>query len=335
MDNRSVITFHRLRQISKPALAILCHLVRLTAMGFAFTHPALCLDQAALDRQLYQAIAKGDVGAVRVLLDNGADIEARNERGETPLFTAVANHNAQMVKLLLEKGAQVSARDNYRETPLTEAASSMESDMLPILLAAKPDSEQQDAALLEAVKSGPVVIREADAPAAQNDHAPQPMAEFPWVTNVRLLLDAGADIETRDEEGSTPLMRAATYAQTETFKLLLERGAKINVRDKGGRTLLIAAACDCAIATMDSTYEIMKLLLEKGVNVNARDHDGQTALMLAAGSPDGSPSVKLLLDHGANPMARDNSGRTALDYTKDSPFPEKAEQMKKAMAKNR
>jgi uncharacterized protein len=96
---------------------------------------------------------------------------------------------------------------------------------------------------------------------------------------------------------------------------------------------LIAAACSCAIATMNSTYDIMKILLEKGANVNARAHDGKTALIMAAGSPDSSASVKLLLSWGADPMAKDNKGKTAMTFAKDNWDPEKVWLLKRAMAK--
>jgi ankyrin repeat protein len=138
--------------------------MRLAAIGVVFSHPALCADQAALDHQLFQAIAKGDMGALRVLLDNGADIEARNEHGETPLFTAVDNHNPEMVKLLLEKGANVSAENNYKETVLIQAVRSMEPAMLQILLSANPDAGVKNDALFRAAEGGPVVIRAVDAP---------------------------------------------------------------------------------------------------------------------------------------------------------------------------
>jgi ankyrin repeat protein len=176
----------------------------------------------------------------------------------------------------------------------------------------------------------------ADAPATpgeHNEHAPTAAPEPPWVTNVRLLLDSGANVEARDEEGETPLIQAASFGQTETFNLLLERGAKINARNKRGMTPLIVAACACAIATMNSTYDIMKILLEKGANVNARTHDGATALMMAAGSPDDAASVKLLLSNGADPMAKDNQGRTAMTFAKDNPHPDKVRLLKGAMAK--
>ncbi len=303
-----------------------------------FSSTVFAIGQVALNQEFFQAVAKGDAGAVHVLLDNGADLEATNDRGETALFIAVENRNRQIVELLLEKGAQVSARDKYQQTALTEAARSMDPDMLRTLLAANPDREDKNAALFEAAESAPVVLQMADSPgpsASQNQQATKTPAELPWVTSVRLLLDSGADIEARDAERETPLMRAAAFGQTETFELLLQRGAQISVTDKRGMTPLMVAACACAIATMNSTYDIMKLLLERGANVNARDHDGTTALMMAAASPDGSPSVKLLLDKGANPMAKDSKGRTALDFAKDTPFPEKIQQLKKAMATSR
>ncbi|MFZ0535804.1 MAG: ankyrin repeat domain-containing protein [Candidatus Sulfotelmatobacter sp.] len=298
-----------------------------------------CVAQSrSSDKELFQAIAKGDIGAVRVLLANGADLEAKDDRGDTPMIVAVNDHNIAMVKLLLEKGADVSVRNNYEETALTEAATSFDPEMLRIILSGNPDIKDKNAALLQAAENGPVVIHIADAPPSatgQNDRAATTAPELPWVKNVQLLLDSGADIEARDEEGSTPLMRAAAFGQTETFKLLLERGAKINVRDQGGLTPLIAAACSCAIATMNSTYDIMKMLLEKGANVNARTRDGKTALIMAAGSPDSSASVKLLLNWGADPMAKDNEGKTAMTFAKDNWDPKKVELLKRAIAKTR
>jgi uncharacterized protein len=304
----------------------------------AFAGPPLCAGQSASDKDLFQAVSKGDIGAVRVSLDNGADIDARDESGDTPIMIAVGNHNIAIAKLLLEKGADVSLRNNYEETALTQAARSFDSEMLGIVLSGNPDIKEKNAALLQAAESGPVVIQVVDAPPtanAQNEQAATAPHEPPWVTNVRLLLDSGADIETRDDEGETPLTRAASFGQTETFKFLLERGAKVNIRDKGGMTPLIAAACSCAMATMNSTYDIMKTLLEKGANVNARSREGKTALIMAAGSPDDAASVKLLLSWGADPMSKDNEGKTAMTFAKDNWDQEKARLLKLAMAKAR
>ncbi len=294
----------------------------------------VCVAQSrSLDKELFQAVAKGDIGAVRVLLANGADLDAKDDRGDTPLIVAAGNHNIAAVKLLIAKGADISARNNYEETALIEAARSMDPELLRVLLDGSPDIKDKNAALFAAAESAPVVLQIADAPATQNGHNEQTAAaipEAPWVKSVRMLLDSGANIEARDDEGDTPLIRAASFGQTETFELLLDRGAKISVRDKRGMTPLIAAACACAVATMNSTYDIMKILVEKGADVNARTHDGTTALMMAAGSPDGPASVKLLLSRGADPMARNNQGKTAMTFAQDTPFPEKVRMLKRA-----
>jgi len=301
-------------------------------------HPVCGAQSRSLDKELFQAVAKGDLGAVRVLLENGASIDAHDDGRGTPLMVAVGSHNIAMVKLLLEKGANISVRDKYEETALTEAVRSFDSNMLRTLLEGNPDINDKNAALLQAAGDGPVVIQTVGAslnPNGPRDHAATAPLEQPWVTNVRLLLDSGANLEARDEEGSTPLMRAASYGQTETFKLLIERGAKISVRDKRGMTPLIAAACACAIATMNGTYDILKILMEKGANVNAWDKDGRTALMLAASSPDDPSSVELLLNNGANPFVKDKRGYTALTFALKGTRSEKAPLLRGAMAKAR
>jgi len=295
----------------------------------------LCAAQSRTsDQQLFQAVAKGDIGAVRIALANGADLESKDERGATPLMVAAGHFDIQMVKVLLDKGANVSARDNYEETALTETARSFNPELLRILLNGNPDLKEKNAALFEASEAGPVVLHmtEAPEPSGRNEHAPDP-EEQPWVTNVRLLLDSGAELEARDQEGETPLIRAASFGQTDIFRLLLQRGANISVRDQRGMTPLIAAACACAVATMNSTYDIMKILIEKGANVNVRDHDGRTALMLAASSPDDPASLELLLSKGADPMAKDTQGDTALTFARKGYRPEKAVLLKKAMAR--
>ncbi len=147
----------------------------------------------------------------------------------------------------------------------------------------------------------------------------------------RMLLDSGASVEARDEENSTPLMVAAAHGQDEVFNLLLERGADINATDKYGHTALIAAACECAVATMPSTYEIMEKLLYRGADVNARALDGTTALMNAVGGFGGTANAELLIEKGANLRARDDKGRTAMKVAEESRRPEMAKLMRDAL----
>ena len=296
-----------------------------------------CSADSTADQQLRNAVAQGDLAVVRILLSNGADVDTRSEQGDTPLMIAAENRNVELARLLLEHRASVSARNYDEDTALDEAVRTFDVEMVRLLLAANPDQDDKDQSLNEAAGDGPVILKTVEAPGLnkqkeQEDHSiPEPS----WVTTVRLLLDSGADVEARNASGDTPLLRAAAYGQTEIFQLLVEKGAKMNVRDKHGMTPLIAAACACAVATMNGTYNILKILLQNGVDVNAKDHDGRTALMLAASSPDGVSSVRLLLSHGADPVLKDKDGATALDYADKAPCPDKAAVLRSAISKTK
>jgi ankyrin repeat protein len=94
--------------------------------------------------------------------------------------------------------------------------------------------------------------------------------------------------------GSTPLMYAALYGNSDSVRMLLEKGGDPNVRNDAGATALMWAVGD---------PEKTRLLLDRGADANARSGDGRTPLLIAAGRFGSSAVVKLLLDHGANPSA--------------------------------
>jgi ankyrin repeat protein len=123
---------------------------------------------------------------------------------------------------------------------------------------------------------------------------------------VKLLLEKGAEIESKDDEyGRTPLSWAAKNGHKEIVKLLLDKGADMEAKDKDGRTpLSLAADMECEA--------VVKLLLEKGADIEARNKDGFTPLLLAALNED-EAIVKLLLEKGADIEAKDSRyGRTPL-----------------------
>ncbi len=122
---------------------------------------------------------------------------------------------------------------------------------------------------------------------------------------VKLLVDAGADVNAVSREGATPLMRAA--GDYEKTKLLLDRGAKIDARSNLGRTpLLIAAAYPGNLKTV-------KLLLERGGDVNDKDRVGEACLTSAAKRGDAA-MVKFLLEKGADVNAVSFLGRAAVAW---------------------
>ncbi len=107
----------------------------------------------------------------------------------------------------------------------------------------------------------------------------------------RILREDPKVVDLKGPGGSTPLMYAALYGDSDSVRLLLESGADPNIRNDAGATALMWAADD---------LEKTRLLLDHGADANARSEDGRTPLMIAAGRFGSSGVVKLLLDHAAN-----------------------------------
>jgi len=121
---------------------------------------------------------------------------------------------------------------------------------------------------------------------------------------VAMLLAKGADVNAKDAKGSTALMKASLNGHTKVVSMLLEKGADVNAKDNNGSTALMKA-------TLHRHTEIVRMLLEKGVDVNVKTGYGSTALVLA--SWDGETEiVRMLLENGADVNAKDADGSTAL-----------------------
>ena len=124
------------------------------------------------------------------------------------------------------------------------------------------------------------------------------------VASAGVLLDAGADPNTRLGHGKTVLMAAAKAGAAGLAGRLIERGADVNARNDNGGTALMFAA-------IPGDAETMTLLIDGGAEVNAAGHFNWTALMVAASKGHGE-CVRLLLAHGADPDVQDTYGWTPL-----------------------
>lgn len=118
-------------------------------------------------------------------------------------------------------------------------------------------------------------------------------------------IDKGADVNSRDEDGTTTLMHAllAENVDRKIVELLVEKGVDINARDpKQGWTALHLAA-------RDGHSDIVRFLLENGAEVDARDIFGNTPLGKAVMNYKGNNEViHLLLAHGADKKIGNNEG---------------------------
>lgn len=151
-----------------------------------------------------------------LLLDLGADVNAKNRRGSTPLHWAI--HDESKVRVLVARGASVNVRQVEGRTPLYLAALLGNGHPIVRLLLA----HGADPSIASANGMTPLM-----AAATRGD-----------VDALRLLLDAKADVNARDGAGETALMFAASDGNPRACELLLDRGADPRVRTKRNETAL-------------------------------------------------------------------------------------------------
>jgi hypothetical protein len=202
----------------------------------------------------------------RLLLEKSANIEARDEGGETPLIAAANRGEDDVVKLLLDRGANIEAANGAGQTALIAAACNC-----PIVDMA--DTYDSVWVLLD---------NGANVEARDKQGRTALMAAAGWGRDrhVRLLLDRRASIDARDNDGNTALLIAASesaYPTADAAKLLLARGADVQARNENGDTALILAASKGGY----EDGEIVEELLRRGADLQARNKQGYTALELA------------------------------------------------------
>ncbi|PYU23021.1 MAG: hypothetical protein DMG32_16890 [Acidobacteria bacterium] len=124
-------------------------------------------------------------------------------------------------------------------------------------------------------------------------------------TVLKLLINAGADVNSAGPQGQTPLVFAVGSVRPANVEILLAAGAKLEARDPSGETALIL------VQHYVNTSAMSELLLNAGADPNAANQTGLTPLMEAARRQPGSV-VRSLLSHGARLNATDIRGNTAL-----------------------
>jgi hypothetical protein len=129
----------------------------------------------------------------------------------------------------------------------------------------------------------------------------------------------GADLNARDDNGTTELERAALNLRARSVKALIDAGADVHLRDRLGATTLYYAVLAPSIGEeSENRVECVKLLIGAGVDVNASDNLGRTPLMYA--SDNNLPRcVSALINAGADLNAKSDQGETALSCARNRP----------------
>ena len=220
---------------------------------------------------------------VRVLIDAGADIEAKDDVGCSPLLWACRSGMFAVVKILVEAGADVRVTCSKGDTCLILAACCGHTETVRYLVGLK------DVDVNHKGGSGCTAVL------AAANHADV----------VEVLIDAGADIEARDNYSHSPLLVASQRGELRVVQMLVRAGAGVCVTSDEGDTCISLAAVN------GHTETVRALLCMPEVDVNESDNWSCTPLHRAA-FDNYSDVVRLLIDAGADVEATNSSGCASL-----------------------
>jgi ankyrin repeat protein len=223
--------------------------------------------------------------ACAFLIKLGANIDSRDEDGDSVLHLVVARGLHNTVLLLLENGASVQAQNYVGITPLHQAAEFNRSDIARTLLLKGADPNSID----------------------RNERTPLSRASYHgYVEVLEALLQGGASFKGRDNVGFSALHWAALGGQADAAELLTSPliGHPLEVRDGRGWSPLHLAANRGAARTVGS-------LASAGADLTSVTNDGQTALHLAR--TNGHKNTIALLEHISLNGPRVTSGHDVGD----------------------
>ena len=155
---------------------------------------------AEIGALLIESAIKGQTDIADLLIAKGANVDARDKSGATPLHQAALKGNLAFATLLLQHGADVNARDGDGATPLHNAALSGHREVAALLLDKGADREARDS------ESGATPLYHA--------------AAWGRTALVELLIARGADVNARNKAGVTPLAAAEKNGFSETAAVL-------------------------------------------------------------------------------------------------------------------
>lgn len=231
---------------------------------------------------LGDAAAAGDASSVRMLLDSKVNVDARSKAYMTPLMLAAMNGHVECLDVLKQRGADESAVDAKGRNALHLAVASNRPLVVAWLLTAYPPNRPQQikhrsSILFKATDSlmsrTPKDLREtSDAEGSKPLHIAVGSANVDIVT---ALLAHGADIESKNNWGRTPLLQAIISNRRQSFDILLRADANVNALDARSMSPLHWAA-------KTGHVDMIEILLARGASRDDYDTDGNQPIHQAA-----------------------------------------------------
>jgi len=272
---------------------------------------------------MHEAALRADAGLLRLLADAGASIDLALPEGETPLMLASRTSGVDAVRFLIGRGAGVNVVERWQgQTPLMYAAAYDRAEVAAALIEAGADVDARTP-LNQLPERLPAVRYFVEIPVAGLTPA-MFAARHGALAALRVLIEAGADIDATSPEGFSPLVIALDNLHFDAAMMLVEAGA-----DPNGGGLFAAVEArnrvnyvgEIQVPTgAEQSLELLELMLARGADLMDRlpqpflDRDSRflappppitdVALIRAARSSD-VDAMRVLIDAGADPSLRD------------------------------
>ena len=265
----------------------------------------------------------------KLLLERGADVYAQDENNTTPLYLAHNNWRFEISKIIIEHANAEKCQHQAQMyiTPEGEYNSLEQCQHFTVSLERGTDVNPQNmdpitdlhcACYFGRFETTRVLLNHGANVNTENVRGETPLhivsrgqydSQDDGVSVVQLLLGRGANVNAQDKDHMTPLHLASYSGKLDIVQVLLRHGASVNTKGELGQTAL-HLALDGNCSGQDS-LGIVRLLLEHGADVNCQDGDNITPLHLSCNY--GKLAIgRVLLIHGANPNAANMRGQTPL-----------------------
>lgn len=201
-------------------------------------------DMQAMNADMIAAAERGDTETVLQLLTDGAEINARDDRGRTAIMAATHGNRVETVAALIRAGADINIRDNRLDNPFLYAGAEGLLDILRLAIDAGADTKLTNrfggTALIPACERGHVEI--VNELLTRTDVDVNHINNLGWTglleaiilsdggprhqQIVQMLVDHGADVNIADRNGVTPLAHASSRGFAEIAHILRNAGAR-------------------------------------------------------------------------------------------------------------
>jgi ankyrin repeat protein len=278
-------------------------------IGLFSLHIAVCAD---INKDLISAINRDDYENFTLLIENGADPNAKDERGTSALLLTLNTKKEEMAKTLILKGANVNDKYALGVSALFIAINHKLNGAANLLIEYGADisGSYQDGTNILMIASRKNMLDLIEKIVEKkvldiNSKDKRGLTALTIALNEKNL--KAALLLTHLGALPTNLLEATIISDLESIKKFVDSKADLEIRDSSGNTPLI-------LAFLNSNYEAASYLLKNKSNVNVQNNNGLYPALISAMKSDNS-MLYLALEYNADVLIKDINGLTPLSYT--------------------